>query len=219
MSEEEFVWLQKTEEMVKAKFAGEGSGHDWWHIKRVHDVALHLAEGEGADRFITAMGAWLHDIADHKFHGGDYTVGPATARRWMEELGCRAHDISHVVDIVSQVSFKGAQVETPMSSIEGACVQDADRLDAIGAIGIARCFAYGGHVGHSLYTPDEGHEAHTSFEDYMKSEASSIGHFYEKLLLLKDRMNTTTGQTLAEKRHSFMENFLEEFYAEWKGKR
>lgn len=203
--------------MLREKFMDEGTGHDWWHIDRVRNLALEIAQGEGADLFITEVGALLHDIADHKFHGGSLVAGPAAAREWMHSLECDEQAIDKVVAIVSEVSFKGAGVETRMSSIEGQCVQDADRMDAIGAIGIARCFAFGGSRDQPIYDPTETTSQHDSFEAYHNSKSSSIGHFYEKLLLLKDRMNTATGKAVAEQRHEFMEKYLEQFYHEWQG--
>lgn len=210
--------LTKTEAYVKDALAGEGSGHDWWHIYRVWQNALHIAQHEEVDLFVVQLAALLHDIADHKFHDGDDTVGPKVARVWLEKLNVEENVIEHVCRIIKDISFKGAQVETPMHSSEGQVVQDADRLDAIGAIGIARTFAYGGHKGHLLYDPAISPEAHTSFEAYKQSTAPTINHFYEKLLLLKDRMNTATGRALAEKRHQVMEDFLVQFFAEWDGR-
>ena len=209
--------LSKTEAYVKEKLAGEGSGHDWWHVYRVWQNALHIAQQEEVDLFVVQLAALLHDIADHKFHDGDDTIGPKVARAWLEQFNVEEDVIEHVCQIIKDVSFKGAKVETPMHSPEGQVVQDADRLDAIGAIGIARTFAYGGHKGHLLYDPAISPEAHTSFETYKQSTAPTINHFYEKLLLLKDRMNTATGRALAEQRHQVMEDFLAQFFAEWNG--
>ena len=211
--------LTKTEDYVKETLAGEGSGHDWWHIYRVRQNALAIAAHEPVDIFVVQLAALLHDIADHKFHGGDETVGPRVARAWLETLNVEADVIDHVGRIIADISFKGAEVETPMHSLEGQVVQDADRLDAIGAIGIARAFAYGGHKNRLLYDPDVPPEAHTSFDAYKKSQAPTINHFYEKLLLLKARMNTATARRLAEERHAFMESYLNQFFAEWKGEK
>ncbi|MCB0761705.1 MAG: HD domain-containing protein [Flavobacteriales bacterium] len=211
--------LQATRRKIEEQFSGEGTGHDWHHIARVRALALEIARLEGADLFITEMGALLHDIADHKFHGGDDQAGPREARRWMAEIGVPAHDLERIVDIVHEVTFKGAGVPTPMSTLEGKCVQDADRMDAIGAIGIARAFAYGGSKKRALYDPDWAPELHDSFDQYKSTTAPTINHFYEKLLLLRDRMNTETGKRMAAKRHEYMEGYLDQFYAEWRGER
>lgn len=207
--------IARIAEQVKQKFSGEGSGHDWWHIHRVRSTALNLAHREGADPAITELAALLHDIADHKFHGGSLEAGPALAREMLESEGLPAAAVEHVVQIIREVSFKGAGVETPCSSLESACVQDADRLDAIGAIGIARAFAYGGSRGRLLYEPGVGPHAHKDFESYRSSQGHTINHFHEKLLLLQDRMQTATGREWARERHAFMESFLRQFHAEW----
>lgn len=202
---------------VMALMSGEGSGHDWFHVERVTRTARMLAEREGADLEVVQLAALLHDIGDHKFHSGDETVGPRMARQWLEQQGADPDVIHHVETIIRDLSFKGAGVPTPMSTREGMCVQDADRLDAIGAIGVARAFAYGGHKGHGLYDPAVPPEMHQSFESYKKSRAPTLNHFYEKLLLLKDLMNTQTARLLAEQRHRFLETFLNQFHAEWRG--
>jgi uncharacterized protein len=209
--------LDKTAAHVMALMSGEGSGHDWFHVERVTRTARLLAEREGADLEVVQLAALLHDVGDHKFHGGDETVGPRMARDWLEQHDVAPGVIDHVEAIIRDLSFKGAGVPTPMATLEGMCVQDADRLDAIGAIGVARAFAYGGHKGRELYDPDVLPERHDSFEAYKKSSAPTINHFYEKLLLLKDLMNTATARALAEERHRFMETFLDQFYAEWNG--
>ncbi|MCP9292371.1 HD domain-containing protein [Gracilimonas sediminicola] len=209
--------IEKTEEYVRKKLQGEGTGHDWWHIHRVRNTALQLAKIEDADLFIVELAALLHDIADHKFHDGDEEIGPATARNWLENLGVGESIINRVCTIIRDVSFKGAEVETKMDSIEGKVVQDADRLDALGAIGIARAFAYGGHKGRELYNPEIKPESHATFEAYKKSTGPTLNHFYEKLFLLKDRMNTQAGRKEAEKRHQFMKEFVDQFFSEWGG--
>lgn len=191
------------------------SGHDLWHIKRVVALAKSIGKKEGGDLFIIELAAWLHDIADHKYHGGDETAGPREARKWTESQNISEEQINIVVTIIEEISFKGAEVKTPMSTLEGQVVQDADRLDAIGAIGVARTFAYGGSKGHAMYEPDIKPVIHTSFEKYKNSKAPVINHFYEKLLLLKDLMNTSTGKQIAEDRHLFMQDFLNQFYKEW----
>jgi uncharacterized protein len=207
--------IKKTEDHVRALIEGEGSGHDWWHIARVKRLAETIAAEEGADLFVVRLGALLHDIADWKFHGGDLTAGPRAARAWLEGLGVDASSVDHVCEIVEHISYKGAGVATPMATKEGMCVQDADRLEALGAIGIARAFAYGGHKNRSMYDPALSPEPHASFEQYKNSRGTTVNHFYEKLLLLKDRMNTAAGRRIAEGRHAYMENFLAEFYKEW----
>ncbi|WP_253275654.1 HD domain-containing protein [Persicobacter sp. CCB-QB2] len=172
-----------------------------------------------ANMFISEMGALLHDIADFKFHDGDETVGPRVAREYMEGLGVAERDIAAVVHIIEHISYKGAGVANKMESIEGLVVQDADRLDAIGAIGVARTFAYGGSVGNPMHDPEQEPVLHKDFESYKNSRGSTINHFYEKLLLLKERMNTDAAKVIAEDRHAFMEDFLMRFYAEWDGKK
>lgn len=200
---------------IKAKFALECSGHDWHHINRVWKLARQIGDQEGANQEIVELGALVHDIADWKFHDGDDTVGPRVAERLLTEEGASANLIEQVVEIVATISYKGAGVTTAMKSLEGQCVQDADRLDAIGAIGIARCFAYGGHAGRLMYDPDEPPEMHATAEAYKASKGHSLNHFYEKLFLLKDRMNTKTGKAMAEKRHRFMEQYVAQFLKEW----
>lgn len=210
--------IKKTVEHVKKTLEGEGSGHDWWHIYRVWKMANYIASQEkGADPFIVELGALLHDIADYKLHSGDYTIGPKVARNWLESLKVKEEVINQVCDIIHHLSFKGAKVKETMSSLEGKIVQDADRLDALGAIGITRTFAYGGNKNREIYTPNKKPTLHTSFEAYKKDEGPTINHFYEKLLLLKDRMNTRTGKKLAASRHKYMEQFLARFYKEWDG--
>ncbi|HCD52614.1 MAG TPA: phosphohydrolase [Balneolaceae bacterium] len=215
MKEEELVSL--TEQYVRQTLEGEGSGHDWWHIHRVRNMALHISGVEHADSLIVELAALLHDIADHKFHDGDEEIGTETARKWLVKIGASDSIITQITTIIKEVSFKGAGVATPMSSLEGKIVQDADRLDAIGATGIARAFAYGGHKNRLLYDPSIPPEMHDSFDTYKKSTAPTINHFYEKLLLLKDRMNTKTGKKLAEERHQFMLAYLDRFMNEWDG--
>jgi uncharacterized protein len=209
--------IEQTRQYVEVQLADDGSGHDWWHIYRVWMLAIKLAEAEGADRTVTELSALLHDIADWKFHGGDETIGPQKAREWLEQSGADSSTIDPVCEIVATISFKGAGVVTPMRTLEGKVVQDADRLDAIGAQGIARTFAYGGHKNRLIYHPDQKPVLHQSFADYKKNKGHTINHFYEKLLLLKDRMNTQAGKKMARERHLFMEQFLERFFKEWDG--
>ncbi|KXX69581.1 HD domain-containing protein [Flammeovirga sp. SJP92] len=211
--------VEKTAQFIQKKFEGEGTGHDWHHIYRVWKSAENIAKTEDCDPYIVSLSALLHDIADHKFYDGDLMEGSRQTKAWLKEIGADEDTIEKVADIVSRVSYKGANVKDDMPSIEGQIVQDADRLDAIGAIGIARAFAYGGNKNRSLYDPSEKYEMHESFDAYHKSESSTVAHFYEKLLLLKDRIHTETAKKIAEQRHQYMETFLEQFYGEWEGKR
>lgn len=210
--------VTQTAEYIKNKLSGEGSGHDWWHVYRVWKNAVHIAQHEQADLFVVELAALLHDIADWKFNDGNNDIGPQLAGEWLESISVEKSVIIHVCQIIQDISFKGAGVATGMKTIEGMIVQDADRLDAIGAIGIGRAFAYGGSKGREMYNPDLTPEMHDSFEKYKNSRGSSINHFYEKLLLLKDLMNTNTARKIAEKRHAFMEDYLSEFFQEWEGK-
>lgn len=212
--------IEAAEKYVREELEGEGSGHDWWHIKRVLDLSVTIADQyPKSDLFVIKLGALLHDIGDHKFHNGDHTVGPKLVGDWLNRYAVDEESKEKIIAIVKEISYKGAQVETPMSSLEGEIVQDADRLDAIGAIGIARTFAYGGNKNREMHNPEHRVEAHSDFESYKKTTGPTINHFYEKLLLLKDRMNTSYGLTLAKKRHQYMVTFLEEFFSEWEGKR
>ncbi len=206
--------LQKTQEYVHNKLTNQGAGHDWWHIYRVQKLALYLAKKEGADSWIVQLGALLHDIADWKFHEEE-EAGPQVARSWLETWSVPESSIDHVCEIVRDISFKGAGVPTPMATLEGKVVQDADRLDALGAIGIARTFEYGGYKGQPTYDPHLSPQFHKTFEQYKTKRSTSINHFYEKLLRLKDLMNTPSAQAIAQQRHTFMEQFLEQFFLEW----
>lgn len=211
--------IERTAGHVCQLLSGEGSGHDWFHIERVRRTALAIGRGEGADLFVVELAALLHDVADWKFAGGDHEAGPRQAAEWLRALETDEAVIDHVCEIIRCLSFKGAGVATPMRSLEGQVVQDADRLDASGAIGIARAFAYGGHKGRALYDPAAPPTPHDSFESYKKNAGPTINHFYEKLLLLRERMNTAVGRRLAAERHEFMERYLEQFFAEWNGER
>jgi uncharacterized protein len=206
--------IPEVRQRLKAATTDEHSGHDWWHIHRVAATAVEIANQEQADVQLVELAALLHDIADWKFHGGSELAGPAAAKALLNELNAAPDVINSVCEIIAGVTFKGAKVDTPMLTIEGKCVQDADRLDAIGAVGIARAFAFGGHFGRKMYDPDEAPVLHTSFEAYKKSGSHTLNHFYEKLLLLKGRMQTETGRELATQRHAVMVNFLKQFYAE-----
>lgn len=209
--------IQRTAEYVEREFQNDSSGHDWWHIYRVWKNALAIAAHEQADLFIVQLAALLHDLDDWKLNpGGDDT--PVRAQAWMQSLALEARVIDHVTEIVMQLSFKGAAVAEKIQTIEGMIVQDADRLDAIGAVGIARAFAYGGHKNRMLYDPTSAPRMHASFEEYKQSNSHTINHFYEKLLLLKDRMNTATATRIAQQRHAYMVTFLDQFLKEWDGK-
>ncbi|RLJ02645.1 MAG: phosphohydrolase [Candidatus Aenigmatarchaeota archaeon] len=208
--------IKKTAEFVKDHLEREVTGHDWWHTERVWKLTLRIAKEEkNVDLFVVQLAALLHDIADWKFHGGDDTLGPKLAEKWLKKLKVEEETISHVCEIIKEISFKGAKVKSKMRTKEGMIVQDADRLDAIGAIGIARCFATGAKLNQEIYNPKIKPKVHKTFEEYKKAESTSINHFYEKLLLLKDLMNTKTAKKIAEKRHKFMEQFLDRFFKEW----
>jgi uncharacterized protein len=207
--------IEQTAAHIRNLMSGDSSGHDWWHIHRVWHNALYIAKRESVDNIVVQLAALLHDIGDWKFHGGDDSVGPWLAREWLSSLKVDEVTIAHVSDIIANLSFKGAEVEATTLSPEGQVVQDADRLDAIGAIGIARTFAYGGSKGRLLHDPHEAPTLHNTFEQYKANKGTTINHFHEKLLLLKDRLNTPTARALAERRHEFMVMFLREFAAEW----
>jgi len=207
--------LLKTEKFVREIFKNEGSGHDWWHVCRVRKYALKIAETEGGNLFLIELAALLHDLDDWKLKN---TTSENTTRKWLNHLKLKEEISEQVLRIISQVSFKGAGVSTKPTTIEAKIVQDADRLDAIGAIGIARTFAYGGSKGRLIYDPEIQPVLHNDFETYKNNTAPTINHFYEKLLLLKSRMNTKTGKKMAENRHCFIENFLKQFFNEWKVK-
>ncbi len=209
--------IDTTIAFVKEKLEHAEGGHDWFHIERVYKNALLIAKGEPCDLTVVQLGALLHDIADSKFHDGDETVGPKTARAFLESQNVDEAVIQHVINIIDNVSFKGGNFEKQFHSKELEIVQDADRLDALGAIGIARCFNYGGFKNRALYNPEIPPKLDMSKEEYKKSASPTLNHFYEKLLLLKDKMNTSTGRKIAEARHQYMEDFLSQFYAEWEG--
>lgn len=210
--------VNKTIHFVKETLVNAEGGHDWFHIERVYKNALLIAKNEQVDIFVVALGALLHDIADSKFHNGDETVGPKKAHQFLSSLQMDSKLIQHVVHIIENISFKGGTETQKFKSLELDVVQDADRLDAIGAIGIARCFNYGGFKNRPLYNPEIKPNLKMTKAAYKASTAPTINHFYEKLLLLKDKMNTKTGQELALKRHDFMQVYLEQFYNEWNGR-
>ena len=207
--------IERVAAQIRRRFVGESSGHDWYHIQRVWKLTQQIAAQEGAKREIAELGALVHDIADWKFCAGDETVGPREARRLLSDEGVPGDVIEAVADIVATISFKGAGVTTAMKTLEGQCVQDADRLDAMGAIGIARCFAYGGHAGRAMYDPDVHPTMHATAEAYKSAKGTSLNHFHEKLFLLKDRMNTASGRAMAEERHRYMVQFVDRFLHEW----
>ena len=207
--------IERVAAQIRRRFVGESSGHDWYHIQRVWKLTQQIAAREGANLEIAELGALVHDIADWKFCAGDETVGPREARRLLSDEGVPGDVIEAVADIVATISFKGAGVTTAMKTLEGQCVQDADRLDAMGAIGIARCFAYGGHAGRAMYDPDVHPTMHATAEAYKSAKGTSLNHLHEKLFLLKDRMNTASGRAMAEERHRYMKEFVDRFLHEW----
>ncbi len=209
--------IEQTIAFVKQTLADAEGGHDWWHVYRVWQLSKHIAQTEKVSTLVVELGALLHDIADSKFNGGDEEKGPELAADFLKKLGVDEYVIIHVVQIIRNISFKGGKEVRRFTSPELDVVQDADRLDALGAIGIARTFNYGGYKNRELYNPDILPDMNMTKEEYKNSTAPTLNHFYEKLLLLKDRMNTSTGRQLAEHRHKFMERFLEEFYGEWNG--
>ena len=209
--------IHDTIRFVKEKLQNAEGGHDWFHIERVYKNALLIAEEEECDLTVVKLAALLHDIADSKFHNGDETIGPQIAREFLESQKVSEVIISHVIAIIENISFKGGNFEKNFHSKELEIVQDADRLDAIGAIGIARTFNYGGFKNRPLYDPNIQPNLNMNKDEYKNSEAPTLNHFYEKLLLLKDKMNPETGKKIAQKRHDFMITFLSQFYAEWDG--
>ncbi|APG66052.1 phosphohydrolase [Tenacibaculum todarodis] len=212
--------IKNTIKFVKETLKGAEGGHDWFHIERVYKNALLIAKDENVDEFIVSLGALLHDIADAKFYDGDETVGPKMAREFLENENVSEEIIIHIENIINFISFKTSLSSgKKFTSPELEVVQDADRLDAIGAIGIARCFNYGGFKNRTLYNPEIAPNLTMSKDEYKKSTAPTINHFYEKLLLLKDKMNTTSGKRIATDRHNYMEGFLQQFYDEWNGKK
>lgn len=209
--------IENTIVFVQETLKDAEGGHDWFHILRVLNNSKLIAATEEVDLLTVKLGALLHDIADSKFHNGDETIGPKAARAFLSTQGVAEEVIVHVVNIIENISFKGGNTNQSFHSRELAVVQDADRLDALGAIGIARTFNYGGFKGRGLYDPEIQPDLKMSKEEYKASTAPTINHFYEKLLLLKDRMNTETGKAIAEERHRYMKQFLDQFYAEWNG--
>ena len=215
------IIIQNTIDFVKETLKNAEGGHDWFHIERVYKNALLISKKEHVDLFIVRLGALLHDIADAKFYDGDETMGPKMATEFLTTQQVDADVRAHIVNIINHISYKNSLSSTieKFTSKELEVVQDADRLDAIGAIGIARCFNYGGFKNRTLYNPEILPNLKMTKEEYKKSEAPTINHFYEKLLLLKDQMNTNTGKEIALERHVYMEQFLKQFYEEWDGKK
>ncbi|CAM4130546.1 HD domain-containing protein [Zobellia nedashkovskayae] len=210
--------VEQTIAFVKETLKGAEGGHDWFHIERVFKNTLLIAKEEKVDILVVSLGALLHDIADAKFNNGDETVGPKLAQQFLSDLKVNKNIINHVIKIIENISFKNSLEKTEeekFSSLELEVVQDADRLDALGAIGIARAFNYGGFKNRELYNPEIAPNLKMSKAEYKKSSAPTLNHFYEKLLLLKDKLNTKTGTKLAEERHQYMEDFLKQFYKEW----
>ena len=210
--------IDQTADHIKTVLSGDGTGHDWWHVYRVWKMARRIGQAENADLLVVELAALLHDIADWKLHDGDSSVGPRMAKDWLDSLDLDPGITGQVCRIIAEISFKGAAVEQPKLSLEGKVVQDADRLDAMGAIGIARAFAYGGAKGRLIHDPAVKPAEHRTAEAYLKGGGTTINHFYEKLLLLKDRMNTATGRAIAHGRHRVMEDYLQRFYEEWEGR-
>ena len=209
--------INKTIQFVKATLEGAEAGHDWFHIERVHKMALTINHVEKGNELIVSLAALLHDIADAKFNGGDEEIGPFKAGEFLKSIALPEAVILHVQDIIRNLSYKSSLGTITFHSPELDIVQDADRLDAIGAIGIARAFTYGGYKNRVLYDPEIAPVLEMSKEQYKNTQAPTINHFYEKLLRLKDLMKTQTGRDIAQKRHEFMLTYLEEFYAEWEG--
>ncbi|MEQ8219443.1 MAG: HD domain-containing protein [Arenibacter sp.] len=210
--------IEETIAFVKETLKGAEGGHDWFHIQRVFKNTLLIAKDEKVDVLVVSLGALLHDIADAKFNGGDETIGPKMAMEFLTSLEVDEKIVDHVVKIIENISYKSSLDSKKLfTSKELQVVQDADRLDAVGAIGIARAFNYGGYKNRELYNPEIAPNLQMTKEEYKKSKAPTINHFYEKLLLLKDKMNTDSGKKLAEKRHQFMLEYLKQFYEEWNG--
>lgn len=207
--------IKNTVDFVKIELEGAEAGHDWFHIERVWKLSKKIAESESANLLVVELGALLHDIADPKFHDGDEEIGPKTAQLFMESQSVDQDIIKQVLYIIKNISFKNRGEASAEKSIELQIVQDADRIDAIGAIGIARTFNFGGFKNNLMYHPDLQPQLNMSKEDYKKSNGTTINHFYEKLLLIKDLMNTKVGKSLAEERHQYMLGFLDQFYKEW----
>lgn len=211
--------IEKARQYVRSEMERDSSGHDWWHIQRVATTAKKLAEQCGADPYTVELAALLHDIGDYKLRGPSGEAESAIAKRWLEQHKVEPEIVAHICEIIDNMSFKGAGVKSQMWTMEGKVVQDADRLDALGAIGIARTFAYGGHKGQPMHDPESRPTMHATVEQYRTSRSSSLNHFHEKLLLLKDLMNTEPARKMAQQRHDYMVEFLKQFEQEWQGDR
>ena len=211
--------IQNTIAFVQQELNDAEGGHDWFHVHRVYKNALLISENENANKTIVALGALLHDIADSKFHNGDETIGPKKAKAFLQTQAVSQDTVTHIIKIIENVSFKGGNTLKTFHSKELEVLQDADRLDAIGAIGIARTFNYGGFKNRVIYNPSVQPKLEMTPQEYKASDAPTINHFYEKLLKLKDKMNTSSGKKIAQERHVFMESFLEQFYQEWNGEK
>ncbi|WP_299782074.1 HD domain-containing protein [uncultured Formosa sp.] len=211
--------IQATINFVKQQLEGAEGGHDWFHIERVYKNSKLIAKTENVDMFVVELGALLHDIADSKFHDGDETVGPKVASAFLKDINVDEDTTTHVINIIENISYKGGNFKATFSSPELNVVQDADRLDAMGAIGIARTFNYGGFKNRAIYNPEISPNLSMTKVEYKTSTAPTINHFYEKLLLLKDKMNTVSGKKIATQRHDYMVGFLDQFYAEWNGEK
>lgn len=209
------VIIENTKQFVKSKLTSAEGGHDWFHVERVLNTAVYIAKNEKASFFIVKLGALLHDIADSKFHNGNEEIGPVIAKKFLESQNVSQSDIEHVINIIKNVSYKNSFDNNVFESIELEIIRDADRLDAIGAIGIARCFNYGGFKNRAIYDPAISIVSHKNKASYKNSTAPSFNHFYEKLLLLKDLMHTKAAKDLAEERHEFMIKYIEQFKNEW----
>lgn len=211
--------ILKTAKYAEETLAHEATGHDWLHVRRVWRNANMLGRASGADMFVVELAALLHDIADWKAHGGDSRAGAGKTEAWLKKMKVDAKDIAHITSIIDKASFKGAKVRNRIDTPEGRIVQDADRLDAMGAVGIARAFTYGGARGSEIYNPARKPVLHTSAKTYLKCSGTTINHFHEKLLLLEKLMNTEKGKRAARSRHRFMESFLRQFYGEVAGRK
>lgn len=211
--------IEKTVEFVKDTLKSAEGGHDWWHILRVWNLSKQIAKNENANMLVVELGALLHDIADSKFYNGDEEIGPEKASHFLESINVEKNIIEQVEMIIRNISFKNNLDKEEIRSPELDVVRDADRLDAMGAIGIARTFNFGGYKNREMYNPDIKPNMEMDSIEYKKKNGPTINHFYEKLLLLKDLMNTKTGKKMAEERHKYMEDFLEEFYKEWNGEK
>ncbi len=207
--------IDNTVEFVKEKLEGAEAGHDWFHIERVWKLSKKIAETEDCSQEVVELAALLHDIADPKFHNGDETIALKVSREFLESQNASEEVIEQVLFIIKNISFKNREEAPKNLPIELKIVQDADRIDAIGAIGIGRTFNFGGFKNNLMYDPNIEPKLNMSKEEYKKSNGTTINHFYEKLLLLKDLMNTEKGKEIAGERHDFMLNFLDQFYKEW----